>query len=68
MATVSNIEGTELTWNPVTVCVKVSQGCKNCSAERMAHRLHLMGSARYVIEFAPTLHHGLIDLPRRGKY
>ena len=67
MATLSNIEWTEMTWNPVTGCVKVSQGCKNCYAERMAHRLRLMGSARYVNEFAPTLHHDLIDLPRRWK-
>lgn len=64
MATFSNIEWTEMTWNPVTGCVKVSQGCKNCYAERMAHRLRLMGSARYANEFAPTLHHNLIDLPR----
>ena len=56
-----------MTWNPVTGCVKVSQGCKNCYAERMAHRLRLMGSARYINEFAPTLHHDLIDLPRRWK-
>lgn len=34
---------------------------KNCYAERMAHRLHLMGSARYVNEFAPALNHDLID-------
>lgn len=25
-------------WNPVTGCNKVSQGCKNCYAERIAHR------------------------------
>ena len=67
MATFSNIEWTEMTWNPVTGCVKVSQGCKKCYAERMAHRLHLMGSVRYANEFAPTLHHDLVDLPRRWK-
>jgi len=26
-------------WNPVTGCSKVSQGCRNCYAERMAKRL-----------------------------
>jgi protein gp37 len=67
MATVSKIEWTEMTWNPVTGCVKVSQGCKNCYAERMAKRLHAMGSVRYLNEFAPTLHEDLLDAPRRWK-
>lgn len=31
----SKIEWTDKTWNPVTGCTKVSQGCKNCYAERM---------------------------------
>ena len=30
----SKIEWTDETWNPVTGCTKVSQGCKNCYAER----------------------------------
>ena len=46
MAANSNIEWTEHTWNPVTGCVKVSQGCKHCYAERMAKRLTAMGSSR----------------------
>ena len=63
----SNIEWTEMTWNPVTGCVKVSQGCKHCYAERMAKRLKAMGSERYVDGFKPTLHEDLIDLPRRWR-
>jgi protein gp37 len=63
MATDSNIEWTEFTWNPVTGCIKVSQGCKNCYAERMAKRLKAMGSERYVKGFKPTLHWDLIDAP-----
>lgn len=35
MADKSNIEWTDSTWNPVTGCSKVSQGCKNCYAERI---------------------------------
>ena len=35
----SNIEWTDETWNPVTGCTKVSPGCANCYAERMAKRL-----------------------------
>jgi protein gp37 len=64
MAGESNIEWTERTWNPVTGCIKVSQGCKHCYAERMAKRLKAMGSARYVDGFAPTLHEDLLDVPK----
>ena len=56
-----------MTWNPVTGCIKVSQGCKHCYAERMAKRLHAMGSERYRDGFKPTLHEDLIDLPKRWK-
>src|SRR3990167_5970484 len=31
----TKIEWTDETWNPVTGCTKVSQGCKNCYAERL---------------------------------
>lgn len=67
MATDSNIEWTEFTWNPVTGCVKVSQGCKNCYAERMAKRLKAMGSERYTGGFKPTLQWDLIDAPLAWK-
>ncbi|MEP7234281.1 MAG: phage Gp37/Gp68 family protein [Ignavibacteriota bacterium] len=63
----SHIEWTEVTWNPVTGCDKISAGCKNCYAERMAKRLKAMGSARYENGFALTLHDDLIDLPRKWK-
>ena len=35
----TKIEWATTTWNPVTGCDKVSPGCKNCYAERMAKRL-----------------------------
>src|SRR5262249_32631840 len=63
MATTSNIEWTEMTWNPVTGCTKISQGCKHCYAERMAKRLKAMGAPRYRPGFRTTLHEDLIDLP-----
>ena len=47
MAANSHIEWTEATWNPVTGCTKVSAGCKNCYAERLAFRLQAMGNPRY---------------------
>ncbi|GMV96040.1 MAG: hypothetical protein AMXMBFR83_04090 [Phycisphaerae bacterium] len=39
MAADSSIEWTQMTWNPVTGCTKVSEGCRHCYAERMARRL-----------------------------
>jgi protein gp37 len=39
MSNNSAIEWTDATWNPVTGCTKVSAGCDNCYAERLAHRL-----------------------------
>lgn len=63
----SHIEWTESTWNPVSGCSKVSDGCKNCYAERMAKRLQAMGNPRYANAFAVTLHHDLVDAPKSWK-
>lgn len=63
----THIEWTEMTWNPVTGCDKVSPGCKNCYAERMSGRLKLMGSARYKNGFKVTLQKDLVDLPKTWK-
>lgn len=65
MASNSTIEWTQITWNPVTGCTKISSGCKNCYAERMARRLHLMRSKRYINEFKVTLHEDLLDFPKK---
>lgn len=67
MATDTKIEWTEMTWNPVTGCTKISAGCKFCYAERMAKRLQAMGVTRYTNGFKVTLHDDLIDLPLRWK-
>jgi len=66
MATNSNIEWTEMTWNPVTGCTKISAGCKHCYAERMAKRLKAMNAPRYHRGFQTMLHDDLIDLPHGG--
>lgn len=67
MATNSHIEWTQMTWNPVTGCTKINQGCKHCYAERMSKRLRAMGSERYRNGFRVTLHQDLVDLPRRWR-
>lgn len=35
----TNIEWADKVWNPITGCTKISEGCHNCYAERMAKRL-----------------------------
>lgn len=65
MAGSSNIEWTEATWNPVTGCTKVSEGCRHCYAERMAKRLVAMKNPRYINGFNVTLHDDLIETPLR---
>lgn len=67
MADRSHIEWTQATWNPVTGCSKVSAGCKNCYAERLAARLLAMGNARYRNGFKVTLHPDLVELPKRWR-
>ena len=67
MAGTTAIEWTEMTWNPVTGCSKVSQGCKHCYAERLARRLQAMGNVRYRNGFRVTLHPDLLDLPKKWK-
>ncbi len=63
MATRSKIEWTHTTWNPVSGCTKISAGCKNCYAERMAMRLKAMGVERYRRGFDVSIHHDLLDQP-----
>ncbi len=61
----TGIEWTGSTWNPVTGCQKVSPGCKNCYAARLAPRLQAMGNPRYTNGFAVKIHNDLIDLPKQ---
>ena len=63
----STIEWTGSTWNPVTGCVKISPGCLNCYAERMAKRLQAMGQPNYAAGFKLALHEHTLDLPLKWK-
>ena len=67
MMTGSKIEWTEETWNPTTGCTKISLGCKNCYAERMAKRLQGMGMGKYINGFQLTLHTDALEIPLRWK-
>jgi protein gp37 len=59
----SNIEWTELTWNPVTGCTKISPGCKFCYAEVMSKRLKAMGVDKYKDGFNIRTHHDTLNIP-----
>lgn len=59
----SSIEWTGKTWNPITGCSKISQGCKFCYAEVMARRLQAMGQPRYANGFRVTLQEDALSLP-----
>lgn len=63
----SKIEWTNKTWNPVTGCSKISDGCKNCYAELMASRLQAMGQRNYRDGFKLTLQPHMLELPLRWK-
>jgi protein gp37 len=59
----SNIEWTELTWNPVTGCNKISPGCKYCYAEVMSKRLKAMGTEKYKDGFKIKTHSDALTIP-----
>jgi len=61
----SKIEWTESSWNPVTGCTKISEGCRHCYAERLAKRLRSMGRANYENGFQLTLHENALEIPLR---
>jgi protein gp37 len=69
MSTATRIEWTRgddgsagATWNPVTGCTRVSEGCDHCYAATLAKRLKAMGNPRYQHDgpdgpgFGVTLH------------
>lgn len=58
----TTIEWTDKTWNPVTGCTKVSQGCKNCYAERMYERFNGHGTFKNV-----QCHDDRLEAPKKWK-
>ncbi|MBN0926731.1 DUF5131 family protein, partial [Pseudomonas aeruginosa] len=67
MSTQTSIEWTEMTWNPVVGCTKVSPGCKHCYAENMAHRLQAMGTPGYENGFRLSLRPEKLQEPLQRK-
>ena len=67
MASSSRIEWTQTTWNPVTGCTKISQGCKHCYADRMSRRLQAMGVAKYRNGFSVAIHPSVLRDPLKWR-
>lgn len=63
----SKIEWTGSTWNPTTGCTKISAGCTNCYAEKMAVRLKAMGVDKYKNAFKIAIHHNALTEPYTWK-
>jgi protein gp37 len=63
----TRIEWTDATWNPMTGCTKVSAGCANCYATRMAHRLKAMGADKYRFGFKVECHMEELTRPCRWR-
>ena len=64
------------TWNPVTGCSKVSEGCRNCYAAQLAPRLAAMGQTHAYTDLPWTkpnaaenvkLHPDRLEMPLRWK-
>ena len=68
MAYKSEIEWTDATWNPVTGCTKVSRGCDNCYAERLAERFRGTSGHPYEFGFDLTLRPKRLAQPLSWKH
>lgn len=53
MSTNTGIEWTDATWNPIRGCSRVSEGCRNCYAERQAAR-QIHGTYEGLVRIHPT--------------
>jgi protein gp37 len=67
MAQLSDIEWTDLTWNPVSGCTKISPGCDNCYAERFAERWRGVTGNPYEHGFDLRLHPHRLEQPLKRR-
>ena len=55
------------TWNPVTGCSPVSEGCDHCYARGIALKLQAMGVDKYRSGFSVAVHEDALEIPLRWK-
>jgi protein gp37 len=63
----TQIEWTDATWNPTTGCTKISPGCDNCYAERIAERFRGVVGHSYEGGFDLTLRPERLSQPLKWK-
>lgn len=72
----SRIEWTGRTWNPVTGCDRISEGCDHCYALTLARRLQAMGQPHYQTDgdprtsgpgFGVAMHDDALQIPMRRR-
>jgi protein gp37 len=63
----TRIEWTDATWNPTTGCTKISLGCDNCYAERIAERFRGVADHPYERGFDLTLRPERLSQPLKWK-
>lgn len=63
----TKIQWADATWNPMTGCTPISEGCVNCYAAKMAKRLKAMKVRGYGQGFAVTLHPDRLEQPLKWK-
>jgi protein gp37 len=67
MASTTNIEWTDATWNPVTGCTKISAGCDRCYAERFSERFRGTPNHPFETGFDLTLRPERLEHPLRWR-
>ncbi len=67
MASKSAIEWTDATWNPTTGCTKISEGCKNCYAEKFSKKLQKFKVKKYSQAFKFRIHKNDLEIPLHWK-
>jgi len=63
MSDKTKIEWADATWNPITGCSRISEGCEHCYAERMVKRFPRI----YPNGFKPTFHESRLEDPLHWK-
>src|SRR6185312_14333469 len=61
------IEWTDVTWNPIRGCTKISPGCAHCYAQTFAERFRGVAGHPYEAGFDLQLRHERLGLPLRWR-
>jgi protein gp37 len=67
MASLTKIEWTNATWNPVTGCTQISAGCDNCYAKRFSERFRDVKGHPFENGFDLTLRPERLEQPLRWR-